>query len=272
MKLVTFSHPQRTGVGILHDDSVTVTAWTGDLLSLLDAGITPNETSIRFPLSSVKLRPPLRPRKIIAVGRNYAEHAKELGNTAPSAPLLFSKLPNSVIGTGDTITWSEAVTQQVDWEAELAVVIGKRAAQVSVEDAMKFVYGYTAANDITARDLQETEPQWVRGKGMDTFCPLGPVIVTKNEIPDPHALSLTTTVNGETMQNGNTGDMIHRVDALVSYISQWITLEPGDVILTGTPSGVGKGMKPPRFLKDGDVVAVTVEGIGTLTNPCKARP
>ncbi len=185
---------------------------------------------------------------------------------------MFSKLPNSVIGTGDTITWSEAVTQQVDWEAELAVVIGKRAAQVSVEDAMKFVYGYTAANDITARDLQETEPQWVRGKGMDTFCPLGPVIVTKNEIPDPHALALTTTVNGETMQNGNTGDMIHRVDALVSYISQWITLEPGDVILTGTPSGVGKGMKPPRFLKDGDVVAVTVEGIGTLTNPCKARP
>lgn len=272
MQLVTFSHPQRTGVGILRDDTVVVTAWTGDLISLLDAGITPNETSIRFPLSSVKLRPPLRPRKIIAVGRNYAEHAKELGNTAPSAPLLFAKLPSSVIATGDTITWSESVSKEVDWEAELAVVIGKRASKVSVENALHHVYGYTAANDITARDLQEQEPQWVRGKGMDTFCPLGPVVVTKSELSDPHNLTLTTTVNGEVMQNGNTADMIHRVDALVSYISQWVTLEPGDVILTGTPSGVGKGMKPPKFLKDGDVVSVTVQGIGTLTNPCKALP
>ena len=137
---------------------------------------------------------------------------------------------------------------------------------------MNAVYGYTVANDVTARDLQDTEPQWLRGKSLDTFCPLGPAIVSKRDIPDPHALTLTTTVNGKKMQNGNTGDMIHRVDALVSYISQWITLDPGDVILTGTPSGVGKGMKPPRFLKDGDTVTVTIDGIGTLTNPCKSTP
>jgi 5-carboxymethyl-2-hydroxymuconate isomerase len=137
---------------------------------------------------------------------------------------------------------------------------------------MRAVYGYTIANDITARDLQESEPQWLRGKGMDTFCPLGPTLVTKRDIPDPHALTLTTTVNGETMQNGSTGDMIHRVDALVSYISQWITLDAGDVILTGTPAGVGKGMKPPRYLKNGDVVSVSIDGIGTLTNPCQTIP
>ena len=272
MQLVSFWHPQRTGIGILRDDTVTVTAWTGDMLSLLDAGITPNETSIRYPLSAIKLRAPLRPRKIIAVGRNYAEHAKELGNDAPAAPLLFAKLPSSVIADGETITWSEAITQQVDWEAELAVVIGKRASKVAVEDAMNAVYSYTVANDVTARDLQETEPQWLRGKSLDTFCPLGPAIVSRRDIPDPHALTLTTTVNGKKMQNGKTGDMIHRVDALVSYISHWVTLEPGDVILTGTPSGVGKGMKPPRFLKDGDTVSVTIDGIGTLTNPCKTTP
>jgi 2-keto-4-pentenoate hydratase/2-oxohepta-3-ene-1,7-dioic acid hydratase in catechol pathway len=272
MQLVSFSHPQRTGVGILRDDVVTVTAWTGDLLSLLDAGVTPNETSIRYPLAELTLRPPLRPRKIIAVGRNYAEHAKELGNDAPAAPLLFAKLSSSVIAAGEPITWSESVTQQVDWEAELAVVIGKRASKVAVADAMNVVYGYTIANDVTARDLQESEPQWLRGKGMDTFCPLGPGIVTRRDIADPHALTLTTTVNGEQMQNGSTGDMIHRVDALVSYISQWVRLDPGDIILTGTPAGVGKGMKPPRFLKDGDTVSVSIDGIGTLTNPCKTTP
>lgn len=272
MQLVTFAHPQRTGVGILRDDTVIMTAWTGDMLSLLEAGITPNETSIHYPLSEVTLRPPLHPRKIVAIGKNYADHAKEMGGEAPADPLMFAKLPSAVIAHGDAITWSAAVTQEVDWEGELAVVIGKRASHVVAEDAYKYVYGYTVANDITARDLQAKEPQWVRGKGMDTFCPLGPAIVTRKDVPDPHALKITTAVNGETMQDGSTADMIHKVDSLIAYITRWITLEPGDIILTGTPSGVGKGMKPPRFLQDGDTVTVTIEGIGTLTNPCKALP
>jgi 2-keto-4-pentenoate hydratase/2-oxohepta-3-ene-1,7-dioic acid hydratase in catechol pathway len=262
----------RNGVGILRDDLVIVSAWNSDMLNLIDAGITPNETGIRFPLAEVTLRAPIRPRKVIAVGRNYADHAKELGNTAPEMPLLFSKLTNSIISTGQAITWSESVTQQVDWEGELAVVIGKHASKVAAADAAKYIYGYTIANDITARDLQETEPQWVRGKGMDTFLPLGPAITTRPQVEDINALEITTEVNGEVMQKGSTGDMVHKCDALIEYITQWITLEPGDLILTGTPSGVGKGMKPPRFLADGDTVSVSISGLGTLTNTCKVLP
>lgn len=269
MQLVTFSHPFRTGVGILKGDTVTMAAWNLDMLNLIDAGITPTETNIRLPLAECTLLPPLRPRKIIAVGRNYADHAKELGNEVPEQPLLFSKVTSSLIGHGAAVTWSESVTQQVDWEGELAVVMGKRTSKVSTEDALKYVYGYSIANDISARDLQQSEPQWVRAKGLDTFCPLGPAIVTKHDVADPQALHLTTQVNGETVQDASTELMIHRVDSLISYISQWVTLEPGDILLTGTPAGVGKGMKPPRFLKDGDVVSVTIDGFGTLTNPCK---
>ncbi len=269
MQLVTFSHPIRNGVGILRDGVVTAAAWTLDMLSLIDAGITPTETTLRFPLSECTIHAPLRPRKIIAIGRNYADHIKEMGNLTPEKPLMFAKLSSSIIGSGQTITWHESATQQVDWEGELAVVIGRRVSKIKPEDALRAVYGYSIANDISARDLQQSEPQWVRAKGMDTFCPLGPVLVTKHDVPDPQALHITTSVNGETMQDANTDLMLHRVDSLISYISQWVTLDPGDIILTGTPAGVGKGQTPPRYLKDGDVVSVTIEGFGTLTNPCK---
>ncbi len=269
MQLVTFSHSLRNGVGILRDDVVTVAAWNLDMLNLIDAGITPTETSLRLPLAECILHPPLRPRKIIAVGRNYADHAKELGNEAPAQPLLFLKATSSLIGSGAPITWSQSVSQQVDWEGELAVVMGRRASKVAAADALRLVYGYTIANDITARDLQQTEPQWARAKGLDTFCPLGPALITRHEVPDPHALHIRTSVNGQVMQDAPTSLMLHRVDALISYISQWMTLEPGDILLTGTPAGVGKGQVPPRFLGDGDVVSVSIDGFGTLTNPCK---
>lgn len=211
---------------------------------------------------------PLRPRKILCVGRNYAEHAAEMKNELPSKPLIFSKYSTSIIGPGDVIRWSTDITQQVDWEGELAVVIGKTARNIREEDAYEHVFGYTIANDVSARDLQSSESQWSRAKGHDTFCPIGPCIVTRDDIPDPHNLRITTTVNGETMQNGHTGDMIFKIPYLVAYLSRTFTLQPGDLILTGTPAGVGKGMNPPRFLKDGDEVRVTIEGIGTLVNTC----
>lgn len=270
MQLVTFSYQNRSPVvGILDGDRVIMSAWAGNMASLIQSGIIPNVTSERFPLDQCKLLAPLRPGKILCVGRNYAEHAKELGNAVPEAPLLFLKAPSSVIGHGEAITWNASVCEQVDWEGELAVVIGKRAKNVKAEDALKYVYGYSIGVDISARDLQNKEPQWTRAKSMDTFCPLGPVITTHDEIPDPQALKLETVISGQKMQDGHTSDMIHSVAALIAYASQFFTLEAGDVLLTGTPAGVGKGQNPPRFLQDGDTVSVTIEKIGTLTNPCK---
>jgi len=169
---------------------------------------------------------PLLPRKILCVGRNYAEHAAEMKNEVPSKPLIFSKYSTSVIGSGELIRWSTDVTQQVDWEGELAVVIGKTARNIREEDAYDHIFGYTIANDVSARDLQSSESQWSRAKGHDTFCPIGPCIVTLDELPDPHNLRITTEVNGETMQDGHTGDMIFKIPYLVAYLSRTFTLEP----------------------------------------------
>lgn len=270
MKLVTFTSKQGTPrVGILDGDTVTMVASQGSMLSVIQSGITPELTSERFKLADVKLHAPLRPGKMIAVGKNYAAHAAETGSKPPETPLLFAKLTSSVISPGDTITWSEAITTQVDWEGELAVVIGKRARFVSEADAPKYIYGYTIANDVSARDLQNSEPQWLRAKGLDTFCPLGPAVVTRNDIADPQKLHITTKVNDEVMQDAGTDEMVHQVYKLIAYCSQSFTLEPGDLILTGTPAGVAVGMDKPRWLKEGDVISITIDPIGTLTNPCK---
>ena len=212
---------------------------------------------------------PIIPRKILCVGRNYADHAAELSNSVPDKPLIFAKYATCVIADGEPIRWRHDITQQVDWEGELAIVIGKPAYRIPLEEAYEHVFGYTVANDVSARDIQADELQWVRAKAQDTFCPLGPAIVTTNDLPDPHALRIVTTVNGETMQDGNTADMVFKVPYLVSYLSQTFTLEAGDVILTGTPAGVGKGMPPPLFLNHGDQVSVTIDGIGTISNPCQ---
>ncbi|HEX2618489.1 MAG TPA: fumarylacetoacetate hydrolase family protein [Phototrophicaceae bacterium] len=270
MKVVYFSHRGKApGVGVLEEDTVISAPWLGTMSALMESGITPGRTSQRYPLSECKLLAPVRPGKVLCVGRNYAAHIAEMGNAVPEKPLIFAKFGSSVIGDGDAITWKESITSQVDWEGELAIVIGKRAKDITEEDAPKHIFGYTVSNDVSARDLQSSEAQWARAKGMDTFCPLGPYLVLRSDIPDPQVLSIKTTVNDEVMQDGNTKDMIHSVYSLVAYCSQTFTLEPGDVILTGSPAGVGKGMTPPRFLKDGDVVSVSIENIGTLTNPCK---
>ncbi len=271
MKLVTFTHGKRTQLGELDGDKVYVLAGpdTMRMSDVLRRGITPNRLSQSFPLSEVTLNAPLHPGKVIAIGLNYAKHAAETGAALPPAPIIFAKFPSSVIGPGEAITWSKSITNQVDWEVELGVVIGKKARNVTEEDALKHVYGYTVANDVSARDLQiRIDRQWTRGKSLDTFCPLGPCIVTRSAIPDPGKLNLKTVLNGKVVQDSNTEDLIFNVPQLISYCSRMFTLEPGDVILTGTPSGVGEGMKPPQYLKNGDQVTVSVEGIGEMTNPC----
>jgi 2-keto-4-pentenoate hydratase/2-oxohepta-3-ene-1,7-dioic acid hydratase in catechol pathway len=271
MKLTTFSYRGRTRIGTIEGDSIRIVAWQDSMRQLVRRGVKPSPTYERaIPLAEAKLHAPLIPGKIIAIGRNYAEHAKETGSALPDKPLIFAKFPSSVIGPGDAITWRESITTQVDWEVELAVIIGQRAREVSEEDALNYVYGYTVANDVTARDLQQKlDTQWTRGKSLDTFCPLGPYIVTRDEIADPQNLAVKTTVNGEVMQDSNTSNMIFNVKHLISYSSRMFTLEPGDIILTGTPDGVGMGRKPPVFLKDGDTVTVSVEGVGEISNPCK---
>jgi 2-keto-4-pentenoate hydratase/2-oxohepta-3-ene-1,7-dioic acid hydratase in catechol pathway len=216
--------------------------------------------------------PTLEPGKIIAVGLNYHDHIRETGMDAPSAPLLFAKFGSSLIGDGEAIEFDPELTERVDWEVELAVIIGSKMRNVSEADALDGVFGYTVANDVSARDLQLGDVQWTRGKSLDTFCPVGPVVVPADQIADPQRLALRTRVNGETVQDSNTAEMIFGVAELLSFCSRNFTLEPGDLLLTGTPWGCGEWMDPRRSLKDGDKVEVEVEGIGVLRNPVVARP
>lgn len=215
------------------------------------------------------LAPLPRPGKIVAIGRNYREHAAEEGVEPPAAPLVFAKWPSAVIGPGADIRWDPTLTGQVDYEAELAVVIGRPARRVSTADALGHVLGYTCLNDVSARDLQFGDGQWVRGKSLDSFCPMGPAIVTADEIADPQNLAIRCLVNDEVLQEANTSEMYFTVAEIVSHCSQAFTLEPGDVIATGTPSGVGAFRSPPRFLADGDRVVVEIDGIGRLENVCR---
>ncbi|MCY3936605.1 MAG: fumarylacetoacetate hydrolase family protein [Chloroflexi bacterium] len=272
MRLLTFTHRQQRQLGILDEDGrINVASWPNALEDVLERGTLPSRSAQYLDPAEVRWEAPLRPRKIIAIGQNYVEHIRELGSELPEKPVIFAKFPSGVVGHGEEVCWEAALTQKVDWEVELAVVIGARCHHIREEDALECVFGYTVANDLTARDIQRSEGQWIRGKNLAGFCPLGPVVVTRDEIPDPHALRLSTQVNGETMQAGHSGEMHFRIPHLIAYCARMFTLEPGDVILTGTPSGVGMGMKPPRFLGDGDVVRVAIEGIGTLETRCRVQ-
>ena len=212
------------------------------------------------------------PRKIIAVARNYRAHARERGAAAPpSEPVLFLKAPSAVIGPDDEILLP-AATSRVDWEGELAVVIGSLARDVSAQDALACVAGYTVANDVSARDFQNERGQHFIGKSCDTFAPLGPALVTADEIPDPQDLGIRTLVSGETMQSARTKEMIFPIAEIIAFVSKLMTLEPGDVLLTGTPAGVGAARTPPRWLRDGDVVEIEIERVGRLRNYVRAAP
>ena len=227
--------------------------------------------SITAPLSTVRLLSPVRrPSKVLAIGLNYADHARESGLEPPPAPVTFVKTSNAICGPDDPIRYRTGDSSQVDYEAELAVVIGRRTRDVAVADALAAVFGYTCCNDVSARDAQFADGQWIRGKSFDTFCPLGPWIVTADEIADPQDLRIACRVNGESLQDSTTAEMIFGVAEIISYLSRFMTLEPGDVIATGTPVGVGFARTPPVYLLDGDVCEIEIEGIGVLRNPVEA--
>lgn len=223
-----------------------------------------------IPRDSVKIVAPIyNPDKVLCVGMNYKDHCEEQNAPVPIEPVIFNKFPSSIIGPTEDLQYPEE-TQKLDWEVELTIVIGKDAKRVQESDAMNYVFGYTVAHDVSARDWQ-LEPgknggQWLIGKAMDGFCPLGPAIVMKEDINDPHNLGLRCRVNGVTKQDSNTNQLVHKTAAMVSFISRFMTLRPGDVILTGTPPGVGVFRRPPEYLKRGDVVECEIDGIGKVVN------
>jgi len=220
--------------------------------------------------ADVELLAPIpEPSKVVAVGANYWDHCREASIAPPQQPVLFAKFPTSIVGPDATIEWDPSLTSRVDYEAELAVVIGRRARRVSAEKAFDVIWGYTCANDVTARDLQHGDGQWVRGKSLDTFLPLGPALVTKDEVPDPGNLDILCRVNGTLLQDSRTSEMIFDIPTLIEFITQAFTLLPGDVLLTGTPHGAGAYRKPKVFLSDGDVVEVEIERLGVLRNRCR---
>jgi 2-keto-4-pentenoate hydratase/2-oxohepta-3-ene-1,7-dioic acid hydratase in catechol pathway len=245
------------GAGTITGSGLTITELYGHPFGIDPSGV--RLTGNRYPLAEVRLLAPVLPSKVVAAGRNYASHAREMNGEPPargSEPLLFLKPSTSVTGPGDAIKYPVKLTDRVDFEGELAVIIGRLCRQVPRERADEVVFGYTCANDVTARDLQARDGQWTRAKGFDTFCPLGPWMETGT---NPADLELITTVNGEVRQQARTAEMLTDVPGLIAYVSQVMTLLPGDVLLTGTPAGVGP-------LTDGDEVSVTIESIGTLTN------
>jgi 2-keto-4-pentenoate hydratase/2-oxohepta-3-ene-1,7-dioic acid hydratase in catechol pathway len=279
MRLIAFTHEDRTRAGMLLDDRVidvglleypaTIEDWLAtppETFTDLSAAVAMNAGSA-LPLSDVRLEAPIqRPSKLIAIGVNYLDHCREQGIEPPPEPLVFSKFPSTIIGPQDAITWDPALTQQVDPEIELGVIIGRRCRAVSVDEALLHVFGYTIVNDVSARDLQFGDGQWTRGKSLDTFCPVGPCIVTTDELPDPQKLRLQLWVNDRLQQDGVTADMIFSVAQIIAYVSRFATLEPGDLITTGTPKGVGCFRQPPVYLTPGDVVRCRIDGIGELVN------
>lgn len=270
MKLAQFFRDQELQLGIVEGEKLLPLVFTGDFHAWLKVGKPLTTTGMTLHLDQVKLAAPVnRPGKIIAIGLNYADHAAEGKRDAPTQPLVFAKFPNSIIGPSEAITWSATITEKVDFEAELAVVIGEKTSSCKTNEALSKVLGYTCGNDVSARDLQFADKQFVRGKSLDTFCPLGPWLVTTDELKDPQKLAIRSRLNGKIMQESNTADMIFPVAELVSFLSRHFTLEPGDLIMTGTPSGVGVFREPPIFMQDGDLIEIEIEGIGTLKNKCR---
>lgn len=260
MKLVSYVG----GFGRLEDDlSGKVVPMGDDLVAYLGGAPSVDGTPVAF-ADLEALAPVPRPGKIICIGLNYRDHAIETGKPIPTEPIMFAKFANSVVADGAQVA-IPALTDETDWEAELGVVIGRTASRVSPEQALDHVAGYVCMNDLSARDLQRSGGQWTRGKAIDGFLPMGPMLVTADEVPDPQALAIRCSVNGEVVQDSSTAQMVFGVAELISTISQTLTLEPGDCIATGTPPGVGMAMTPPRFLRASDVVAVEIEGLGTLT-------
>jgi 2-keto-4-pentenoate hydratase/2-oxohepta-3-ene-1,7-dioic acid hydratase in catechol pathway len=282
MKLIRFGEINNEKPGVLLPDGIKidVSKFVKDYdehffgnqgIEKLNNWLEKNHDSCPVVQNDVRLGPPLlRPSKIVCVGLNYSKHAKESGMDVPEEPVLFFKASSAIIGPYDSIIIPKG-SEKSDWEVELAIVIGNKASYVSEKDALSHVAGYVLHNDVSERSFQlERSGQWVKGKSCDTFAPIGPFIATPDEIGDPNNLNLWLKLNGEQMQNSNTSDFIFNIQQVVSYISQFMTLLPGDVISTGTPFGVGLGLNPPRYLKDGDVIELGIDGLGVSKQTCKA--
>ena len=271
MKITQYLLDGETHLGLIEEDRLHPLRFQGDMIDFIEGPSKVEKTTESpLPLHQVRFAPVVNnPSKIIALGLNYLDHARESKGTIPKAPLIFAKFPNSLVGHKELISWRREITKKVDFEAELAVIIGKKAYRCEEKEAMDYVFGYCCANDVSARDLQFGDGQWVRGKSLDTFCPLGPWIVSRDEIPDPHSLKIRTVLNGTTMQDSNTSLMIFQIPRVIHFLAAHLTLMPGDVILTGTPHGVGAFREPSIYMKDGDEVVVEIEKIGRLVNRCK---
>ena len=274
MKLVSFSTDGgKIRPGALMGDVVVDLSAAGyaDALAAIAAGVRSAPAGPTLPLAQVKLHAPLlNPPRIFAIGLNYSDHAVESKMTLPPVPVVFFKLHTSIIGPGEAIVLPKA-SGEPDYEAELAFVIGKGGYRIPAAAWREHVYGYTMVNDVSARDVQLATSQWSMGKSFNTFCPMGPAIVTTDEIADPHQLAIGLTIDGETLQKSNTHNLIFGIPELIEYISSIAPLLPGDIVSTGTPGGVGLGRTPKRWLRPGETVTVTVEGLGELTNPVVAE-
>ena len=282
MKLIRFGEINKEKPGILLPNGikVDVSSFISDYneeffgnngIEKLETWLNENQDSCPIVDDEIRLGAPLvRPSKIVCVGLNYAQHAAESGMNVPEEPVLFFKASSAIVGPYDPIVIPKG-SLKTDWEVELAVVIGRKASYVNEEDALKYVAGYVLHNDVSERDFQlESSGQWVKGKSCDTFAPIGPFIATSEEIDNPNNLNLWLKLNGKIMQNSSTSDFIFNIQQVVSYISQFMTLLPGDLISTGTPFGVGLGLNPPRYLEDGDVVELGIEHLGVARQVCKA--
>jgi len=293
MKFVTYINKSEEKVGIIIGENVipfndifnslgknNVSSMTQLIEEFEDSTINKVQTAINgndfmgIPLNSVKLLAPIPnpKRNVFCLGKNYVDHVKEIKMTQisdtgiPNFPIYFTKVASPAIGDGDSIKFSYEITTQVDYEVELAIVIGKKGRNIKPEEAEEYIFGYTIVNDVSARDLQGKHTQWFKGKSLDTFCPMGPYIVHKNEIRFPVELNIQCRINGELRQNSNTKSLIFDIPYIISDLSKGLTLKPGDIICTGTPSGVGMGFVPPKVLKNGDVVECYIENIGKLVN------
>ena len=283
MRFVTFERQAHPEPGVLNGEEIVAIRGAGfeDLSAVVAGGDDALDRVARwlkfppwgeaFQAAEVKLRAPLlRPTKIICIGLNYRAHALEAKAEIPEVPTVFAKFPNAVIGCGEPIVLPKN-SSKPDYEAEMAFIIGKHGRHIPAERWREYVFGYTNFNDVSARDFQMRTSQWMTGKTFDTFAPMGPAIVTADEVVDPHALDISIAINGEVLQHSNTSDLIFKIPELIAFLSSVFTLEPGDVIATGTPSGVGFARKPPRWLRPGDEVIVHVEGLGELRNPVVAE-
>ena len=274
MKLVSYSTANnqiRPGVLLPNNTILDLGDTYRDSLSVITTGFSSLPNGPTLPLDHVRLRAPLaNPPRIFAIGLNYRDHAKESGMELPTTPVVFFKLTTSIVGPGEPIVLPHNSTQP-DYEAELAFVIGRGGYRIPASAWRDHVYGYTIVNDVSARDVQFSSTQWSMSKSFPTFCPLGPYLVTADEISDPHNLQISLTINGEKLQNSNTRELVFKIPELIEYLSSITPLLPGDIISTGTPPGVGLGRTPKRWLKPGETVTVTVEGLGSLTNPVVAE-